>query len=143
VRGNDLPRTGEQQRNRMGRNFIDAIRRDMPDNDPSLGRGVHIDVVRPDAVTDDYFAAPKPLHQFASDFQSAAEDPIRRFAQPQRFLKGKFFSINEFPASPLDDLALALSRRVTMFNQNNFEFRHRQVIKTKISSRKRKPHHLN
>jgi hypothetical protein len=124
VSGDNATGTSEQKSNRVGRDLIEAIIRDVTDDNASGGGSGHIDIIRPDAVTDDGAATAKPGDHFGSDGETTAKDGIRIRAKRQRIGQRKIFCIDKFSAGAGNYRALGFKAGVAMFEQNDLKTGH-------------------
>ena len=120
----DVAQAGQQQRDRVRRHLVRAVRRHVADHDAEVGRRIDVDVVRADSVADDDAAAPEAPEKLARHLEAAAEDAVGALAQAERLLERHRVGVDELTASRLDHLALVARGGVAVFDQDDREASH-------------------
>jgi len=120
----NFARAREQQRNRMRRNFIDAVGRDVTHNDVCFCGGSDIDVVGSDPVADDDAAFLKLPDHVPGHVDAAEEDSVRLTTEFEGFAQGKFVGIHQLSSRLLNKGTLNLDARVAVLNENDPKHRY-------------------
>jgi hypothetical protein len=127
-----LAREGKSEGERMICDLVDTVVGDIAHGNPAAARGVKVDVVDPNSVTDENFTFPQALYDFSRDRGPLHYHGICVPCRCNHIVFALAVKCRQFPAGSLYDLALDGNRWESVIRDDNL--RHVKQSRTPLAT---------